>query len=267
VDPDAADDRQLSGTQEVTMNRVVTLLVLVLTRVACSAALLVQLLVAAGCSGAGPAAPSPRSNGESFVVTGVVTDDQGSPVGDAVVTMRHWLGGVISAPSVQTDASGRYTIGFTANPWLIGTSGRGAAQAEIFDLSYERYQRTVLATSSNLIENFRLHGIQRIAPGDSLVLNIAPDDAECSTDAIFGLCRIVRVAAPADGNMTVEARSTQPAAEQPQVAVCCVFGNERDGNPVTLPVTSGTEYQLQIGLSRGITTSQSVLLKTSLSPL
>jgi len=100
------------------------------------------------------------------------------------------------------------------------------------------------------------------------VLSIAPDDGECSTDAIFGLCRIVRVTAPADGTMTVEALSTQPAAEQPQVAVCCVSGNERDGNPLTMPVTARTAYyEVQIGLSRGITTSQSVLLKTSFAPL
>ena len=237
-----------------------------MTRLGCSAVLMVLWLVAAGCSSGGPTTPSPRANGESFEVTGVVTDDQGASVAIATVTMRYWLGGLISAPSVLTDASGHYTIAFISNPWLIGTSGRGAAQAEIFDLRYERYQRTVLATSSNLVENFRLHGIQRIAAGDSLMLSIAPDDGECP-DASAGPCRIVRVAAPADGRMTVEALSTQPAAEQPQVVVCCVSGNERDGDPVILPVTAGTEYEVQIGLSRGNTTSQSVLLKTSLAPL
>src|SRR5580765_4577490 len=109
------------------------------------------------CDGRDPATPTgaaPPPNGEPFEVTGVVTDDQGAPVEAAVVTMRHWLGGQISAPSVLTDASGRYTIGFTSNPWVIGTSGRGAAQAEIFDLAYERYQRTVMATNSRLVENF-----------------------------------------------------------------------------------------------------------------
>jgi hypothetical protein len=236
-----------------------------MTRPGCIAALMVLLLVAAGCSGGSPT--SPRPYGESFEVTGVVTDDQGGPLGAAVVTMRYWLGGKIGVQSVLTDASGRYAIGFTSNPWMIGTSGRGAAQAEIFDLAYERYQRTVTATNSSLIENFRLHGIQFIAAGDSLVLSVAPDDGECPDDA-SGPCRIVRVAAPADGVMTVEALSTQPATEQPQVEVCCVSGNERYGNPLTMPVTAGTAYyEVQIGLSRGITTTQSVLLKTSLAPL
>jgi hypothetical protein len=77
--------------------------------------------------------------------------------------------------------------------------------------------------------------------------------------------------------MTVEA-ATQPGAEQPQVEVCCVSGNERYGNPVTIPVTAGTAtykppsgasayYEVQIGLSRGINTTQSVVLKTSLAPM
>jgi hypothetical protein len=248
-------------------------------RLGCGAALMLLVLGAAGCGGGGPTTPTSRSNGESFAVTGIVADENGAPVGAATVTMRYWLGGQINSPSVLTDASGRYTIGFTSNPWMIGSSGRGAAQAEIFDVAYERYQRTVMATNSSLVENFRLHGIQLIAAGDSLMLSIAPDDGECPDDA-SGPCRIVRVAAPTDGKMTVEALSIQPGPEQPQVEVCCVSGNERYGNPVTIPVTAGTAtykppsgtsanayYEVQIGLSRGITTIQSLLLKTSLAPM
>jgi hypothetical protein len=237
------------------------------------------LILAAGCGGKSSSPTTPtastvvqpplpsRSNGESFTVTGIVTDDHGTPVAAATVTMRYWLGGRISAPSVVTDASGRYTIGFNSDPWMIGTSGRGAAQAEISGVAYERYQRTVMATSSSLVENFRIHGVQLIAAGESLVLSIAPDDGECPDNA-SGPCRIVRVAAPTDGKMTVEAESTQPGAEQSHLEVCCVSGNERYGNPVTMPVTAGTAYyEVMIGLSRGLTTTESVLLKTSLAPM
>jgi hypothetical protein len=214
------------------------------------------VLVAAGCSSGGPTTPSARPSA-SFSVTGIVTDDQGAPVGAATVTIRHWLGGMISAQSVVTDASGRYTIGFTAD-----TAGTTGMTAEIFALAYERYDRAIMPTSSTLVENFRLRGIQLITAGDSLVLSIAPDDAD--SDWFAGPCRIVRVAVPADGTMTVEVLPTQPAAAPPPVQVCCVSGNDRGGNPVTLPVTAGTAYyEVQIGLSRGITTTQSVLLKTS----
>jgi hypothetical protein len=125
-----------------------------------------------------------------------------------------------------------------------------------------------MPTSSSLVENFRLRGIQLITAGDSLVLSIAPDDGECSNDAFDGPCRIVRVAAPADGTMTVEVLSTQPGAAPPQVGVCCVSGNERYGDPVTLPVTARTAYyEVQIVPTQSITTTQSVRLKTSFAPM
>jgi hypothetical protein len=241
-------------------------------RLCCSVVAILVLF--AGCKGNGSGGGSPTTPtgttppAEAFQVTGVVTNDEGVPVGGATVTMRYWLGGRISAPSVVTDASGRYTIAFTSNPWMIGAGGRGAAQAEIVNLAYERYQRTVMATNSSLVENFRLHGIQLIVAGDSLGLSIAPDDGECSAVA-SGPCRIVRVTVPTDGRMTVEA-ATQPGAEQPMIEVCCVSGNERYGNPVTIPVTAGTAtayYEMEIGLSRGLNTTQSVLLKTSLGPM
>jgi hypothetical protein len=85
----------------------------ILRRLSCSATLMGLVLVAAGCSSGGPTTPARPS--ASFSVSGIVTDDQGAPVGAATVTIRHWLGGMISAPSVVTDASGRYTIGFTAD--------------------------------------------------------------------------------------------------------------------------------------------------------
>jgi hypothetical protein len=231
-----------------------------MTKLGCSATLMGLVLVAAGCSSGGPTTPSARPSA-SFSVTGIVTDDQGAPVGAATVTIRHWLGGVISAPSVVTDASGRYTIGFTAD-----TAGTTGMSAEIVDLRYERYDRAIMPTSSTLVENFRLRGIQLITAGDSLVLSIAPDDSD--SDWLAGPCRIVRVAAPADGKMTVEVLPTQPTAAPPQVGVCCVSGNDVGGNPVTLPVTAGTAYyEVQITPSQSITTTQSVLLKTSLAPL
>ena len=82
----------------------------------------------------------------------------------ASVTMSHYLGGFSRRPSVQTDASGGYTLSFTATPWGMGTV-RSAARAEIFTLDHDRYQRDVMATGPRLVENFRLHRITRIPAG------------------------------------------------------------------------------------------------------
>lgn len=181
--------------------------------------------------------------------------------------MSHWLGGVVGRPSVRTDASGGYVIGFTSNPWTIGTSGRGAARAEVVAEGFEpHWWRTVLATIPHLVENFRLHRIKRITAGDSIVLSVTPDNGEC-LGWLVGPCGRVRVEALADGNLTVEAIPTPLPAGLPQVEVCCASGNEYHGNPVTLPVTAGTEVWVEVGQPTGFATSESVIVKTSIKPL
>jgi len=207
------------------------------------------------------------SNGEAFEVTGVVTDDQGVPVAGAEVTMSHWLGGMVHRPSVRTDGSGGYTIGFTSNPYMNGTSGsRGAARAEVVAEGYEWYWRTVVATIPRLVENFRLHRIKRVSAGDSIVLSVTPDNGQC-IGWLYGPCGRLRVAAPADGNLTVEAIPTQLPGGFPQIQVCCLSGNEVYGNPVTLRVTAGSEMWVEVGQERaGFTTSVSFIVKTSLQP-
>jgi hypothetical protein len=205
------------------------------------------------------------SNGEAFEVTGVVTDDRGVPVAGAAVTMAHWLGGFAQRPSVRTDASGGYTIAFTSNPWMDGTSGRGAARAEVVAEGYDWYWRTVLATNPGLVENFRLQRIKRVTAGDSIVLSVTPDIGDC-TGWLYPPCGRLRVTAPAGGNLTIEAVPNRVSAGLPQIEVCCVSGGEVYGNPVTLPVTAGTEVWVEVGQTRGSTASESVRLRTSLEP-
>jgi len=212
--------------------------------------------------------PALVARAEPFEVTGVVSDDAGRPLQGIAVTMRHWLGGLIQSRAVLTDAAGAYKIAFTANPWNEGSSGRAAARAELIADGYEWYYRTIFATGPQFVENFRLHPLQRIAPGESVVLAMALDDGTCVTELSFTLarvCRTVRVTAQANGSMTVRATS-QGDAGQPLVSVCCVSGNDRGGNPVTLPVTAATEYTVEVGLTGGFTTTQSVVVKTSFDP-
>ena len=242
-----------------------------IARLSCRVVAVVLVIVAAGCEGGGPTTPTgtPRpSNGEAFEVTGVVTDDQGVPVAGAEVTMSHWLGGIVRRPSMRTDASGGYTIGFTSNPWMGGTSGRGAARAEVVAEGYDWYWRTVPATIPRPVENFRLHRIKRVTAGGSIVLSVTPENGEC-TGWLPGPCGRLRVSALADGNLMIEAVPTQVGAGLPQIEVCCVSGGERGGNPVTLPVTAGTEVWVEVGQPpgpAGFTTGESVIVKTSLEP-
>ena len=152
----------------------------------------VLVILAGGCKGSGSTSPTPLpSRGEPFEVTGFVTDEQGAPVAGASVTMSHNLGGFSRRPSVQTDASGGYTLSFTATPWGMGTV-RSAARAEIFTLDHDRHQRDVMATGPRLVENFRLHRITRIPAGASIVLSVTPDNGDC-LGWLYGPCGRVRV--------------------------------------------------------------------------
>lgn len=234
-----------------------------------AAVALLLLTGAAGCREASPAAPSGSlsavSSGERFDVTGVVSDDAGTPLAGIVVKMRFWLGGFIKSPAALTDAAGAYKIVFNADPWNEPARGRAAARAELILDGYEWYYRTVYATAPQIVENFRLHRLQRIAPGESAMLPLAPDDGMCVTELSWTLatvCRTVRVTAQASGTMTVQAISSGDGG-QPLVSVCCVSGNDRGGNPVTLPVTAGTEFTVEVGLTGSISKPQSVLVKTS----
>jgi len=230
-------------------------------------AAVVLLLLASGCGdGGNPTAPRP-TNGDRFEVSGIVSNDEGLPVAGAEVTMSHWLGGIVYRPSVRTDASGRYTIAFTSSPMMGGTSGtRSAARAEIIADGYDWYWRTVVASSSSLVENFQLRRVKRIAAGESAVLSVTPANGDCIA-WMYGPCAPVHVTAPANGNLTIEAASTSAAAALPGIEVCCVGGGEVGGNPVTLPVTAGMEVLVTVGQTGPLLrTSESVTVRTSFEP-
>jgi hypothetical protein len=239
-----------------------------MTRLVVRAVAFALLIFAAGCqSGGSPSSPS-GPPGEPFEVTGVVTDDAGRPLQEIGVTMRHWSGGRLLNPAAMTDAAGAYKIAFSANPWNEGSRGRAAARAELIVEGYEWYYRTIFAPGAQLVENFRLHPLQRIAAGESVALSMAPDDGLCVTELSWTLatvCRTIKVRARANGSMTVQAISQGDAA-QPLVSVCCASGNDRGGNPVTLPVTTATEFTVEVGLSGSFTTAQSIVVVTSFDP-
>ncbi len=236
---------------------------------------------AAACHGGGPTTPTSArpatppptstgtpaaSSGEPFDVTGVVTDEQGAPVAGAAVTMAHWLAGTLYRPAVLTDASGGYAFQFSSNPWM-SAEGRGAARAEVIADGYDWYWRTVPAASPHVVENVRLQRIKRIPAGGSIVLSVTAENGEC-LGWLYGPCGRMRVAAVTDGNLTIDANPTAASAARPQLQVCCLSGDDRYGNPVTLPVAAGVELWVEVGqTAAGVVPSQTVITTTSLQPL
>ena len=107
--------------------------------------------------------------------------------------------------------------------------------------------------------------IKRVTAGGSIVLSLTPENGRCS-GWLYLPCASVRVAVLADGKLTVEAVPTQVTQEVPAVLVCCVSGDEVYGNPVTLPVTAGTEMWVEVGQSRSGGTINEVTVKTRFEP-
>jgi hypothetical protein len=228
-------------------------------------------VLAAACQGGSPTGPATTSlaqtgatspapsNRIAIEVTGRVTDAGGIPIVGAEVTMRHYFGGQTRSPSVQTDASGSYTLTFTADP--LGGNAGGAARAEIRADGYDWYNRTVPAVSAG-VENFRLQRITRVTAGGSAVVSVTSENGDC-LGWLYGPCGRLRIVPPAGGTLTVEAVATEEGATAPALEVCCVDGNEVYGNPVTLSATAGTELWVEVGQSRDARPSRSVLVTTS----
>lgn len=243
--------------------------------------LVVLLPIVAGCADAGspttpgqmPAAiaspsvtePIPSLEGRPFTVSGRVTDERGIAIPQVDVTMRHYLNGRVYAPSVSTDMSGAYRIEFTSTPYRLGGDS-ATARAEIIADGYEWFWRDVVVTGEHLVENFSLRRRKQIAAGEAIVLSLTAQNGSC-LGWLRGPCDRVRVVARAAGTLTIVATPRPASALSPEIQVCCVDGDERYGNPVTIPVTAGFEADVEVGQPhRQGYTSELVEVRTVFEP-
>jgi hypothetical protein len=190
-------------------------------------------------------------------VTGQVTDGATSaPISGATVEFN--LGG-----RTTTDSLGNFSvIGSLVTPWNV-----------TFVSAYN-YESDVRRYTGTTPQHFHLYRIERITAGDTTSVTVAPDDTVCvnnlEDDATSSdhVCRSVRVVAPSNGTMTLEAVSTQGGAHPPLevetvgVSPCC---SERMGNPASIQVTAGTEIVAHVEMASSSTMSESFRLTTSMT--
>ena len=193
----------------------------------------------------------------SIVLTGRVMDAATSaPIPGATVSIN-------GRSAAMTDAAGNYTLNGLLDAGLTNftyVSANGYAS----DYHYIR----------GTTQNARLYRIERITAGDSKALTVTPTDTLCVNNVQdepgIGpdyLCRSVRVVAPSDGVITIEADSTVDGAyarmevETVGVSPCC---SERIENPTSLRVASGTEIVINVEMLGSSVTSQSFVIKTSI---
>jgi hypothetical protein len=195
----------------------------------------------------------------NFTLTGQVTDAATSaPISGATVSIN-------GRYTTVTDRSGNYSVaGFL-------DAGGNFNFTYVAANDYASDYRYIRATSQNV----RLYRVERIIAGDATSVTVAPADTLCVNNVQDSpglgqdyVCRSVRVVAPSDGIMTLEAVSTQSGAHPPLevetvgVARCCA---ERLGNPTSIQVTAGTEVAVSVEMVLGSTTSQSFTLNTSMA--
>jgi hypothetical protein len=194
-----------------------------------------------------------------FTLTWQVTDGATSaPISGATVSIN-------GRYSTVTDKSGNYSVaGFL-------DAGGNFNYTYVAANGYAADYRYIRAASQSV----RLYRVQRIMAGDATTVTVAPADTLCVNNVQDSpglgqdyVCRSVRVVAPSDGIMMVEAVSTQSGAhpllevETVGAARCCA---ERLGNPTSIEVTAGTEVNVSVEMVLGSTTSQSFTLNTSMA--
>jgi hypothetical protein len=240
----------------------------------------------------GPPAPVPSSPHPpaAFELTGLVTDENGKPLSGAKITVDFLASDVpgthYSETSGVADERGVYRITFTAVPGAMkGPVGTDDAVAFAYvtagclspapsSCAHEADYRYVLSTTQRATLDFHLRRITRITAGESTVVTIAPDDMICVNNVqdmhpwpSEFVCRTVRIVAPGDGIMHVEATPVEAGAALPDLEVEAVGGRayERIANPTSLPVAAGTEVMANVELPWGSIGSQSFIVKTSMA--
>ncbi len=215
----------------------------------------------------------------TFDLTGTVTDDTGHAVAAADVYLDFLTstepGTYYSHASAVTNDAGFYEVVFTA---VTGASGGGAtALVRVtqsgFESDYRYFVPATDDTSQTL--NVHLYAINRITAGDSMVVTVNPDDTICVNNVqdYPGLgqdyvCRTVRIVAPSNGVIVLEARATADGSHPPletesvNASPCC---SEQLANPATIQVSAGTEVMANIEIPYGSRTGQSFVLATAMN--
>jgi hypothetical protein len=201
----------------------------------------------------------------AFELSGIATDDDGRPVPNANITVYPYVFGTSVAPAHgMTDGSGFYNVGFNAMRDAVGGIGGAAADKA----GYEHDGRYLFdARTQDVVQNFHLYRIWRINPGMSVSVTVLPDDPFCGFDDEWR-CRTLRITAPADGVMKVEAlpKGTAVVATGLELYVpcrACLLPRRCCSPSASIPVAVGEEVVANILVFEATKESQSFTVGTS----
>lgn len=176
--------------------------------------LLVSLGWACGSSPTGPSTNSSLSPGPApapagpaaipFRVFGVVTNDQGTPIADALVNLTYQPELAATQGAItRTSADGRYELQFNAEQ-----PGNVSAVVRVISNGNYNLSEQFVRVGGSVEKNFRLRPVRTIGPGQSLRVTFDADSSVCSSVLIAGLCEWVRIQAPATSTYQLDVRAS-----------------------------------------------------------
>ena len=165
--------------------------------------LVVVLVVSLGWAcGSSPTSPSPGPGpapapvGPPPVpvrVFGVVTNDHGTPVADALVNLTYQPDlAAAQGASTRTGADGRYELQFNAEQ-----PGNVSALVRVISNGDYNVSEQFVRVGGSVERNFRLRPVRTIGLGQSIRVTFDADSSVCSSALIAGLCEWVRIQSPA----------------------------------------------------------------------
>jgi hypothetical protein len=209
-----------------------------------------------------------------YRVSGIVTDETGSPIGMAKVEVDYFRGGasfssrpfICPSPkwcwiSMATNSRGEYTVELDAaeSPQFPGHIGYVVSSANNFETNVQLLPQGAGAIAGNL----RLRRVRTIDAGGSIAVSIEPDSSLCTDlEDLFAFeyrAEVIRVVAGKAGTLVIETQSTD-AGRDAATIFWATTGNYagapvRTGpGAVSLPVQAGT-YLLFIARPVGSSTA------------
>lgn len=250
-------------------------------------AVLIVALVSA-CNGPSTPTPTPPPppGGPSptlvrYQVSGIVTDETGSPIAGASVSVDYSRGGEFSSPSsfcphfcwlsTVTNDGGYYEVVF--EPGLGPVFGaNGAGLIHTWRDGYWTNIQLLPRGAPDIVRNLPLRRVRTLSAGQSTTVSIEPESSLCSDledwFILTSRCENVEILVDKAGTLTVDARAMEAGGGVPVVFFATsgeyTRGQERQPGTVSVGVRAGNRYRIFVGIPSGIVAAQRYEVSTSL---
>jgi hypothetical protein len=202
-------------------------------------------------------------------VSGVLTDETGSPVAGARVLVDYIRGGEFSDPPASchsqgcfiaavTDGGGHYDIAFEPGPGPIFLAEGAGVLYSVRD-GYQTAIQLLPRGAPEIVQNLRLHRSRTVTAGQSFMVSIEPQSSSCSDLEDWYLlnnkCEEVDVLTAEAGRLTIEGRPVAAGGIIPVIffATTGRYTSLQVQGPgtVSVGVEAGERYRVFVGSPNG----------------